>query len=93
LAHLVLLATLGHLHATGGAKAGVWHVTVAADLVAGVDNNDATVQVVGERATGLADCGGFANAGTTKEENGAAVGDLLLGEAGAAGNSATSAAR
>lgn len=48
--HLVLVLRVRHLHAPGAPDGAVRHVAVAADLIAGIDDHNALVKLVGEDA-------------------------------------------
>mmetsp|Transcript_8351 Transcript_8351/g.38043 ORF Transcript_8351/g.38043 Transcript_8351/m.38043 type:complete len:446 (-) Transcript_8351:530-1867(-) len=67
---LVLLRRVGHLHATRAADGAVGNVSVAADLVAGVDDHDPLTELIGENTRDLADHGGLADARPAEEQDG-----------------------
>ena len=67
---LVLQRRVGHLHATRAADGAVGNVSVAADLVAGVDDHHPLAELVGEDARDLADHGGLADARPAEEQDG-----------------------
>ncbi len=78
LGHVVLdgldhdrVLTVGRLdlHAPGAADAGVRDVAVAGDLVAGVDDDDALVEVVGQHAGSLAQHRRLADAGPSHDQD------------------------
>ena len=67
--HRVLEGGRAHLHAAGAADGRVRDVAVAGDLVGGVDDDDALVEVVGQDARGLAQHRRLADAGTAHDED------------------------
>lgn len=69
----MLLVHVGDLHAAGGADGGVRHVAVAADLVRGVDDDNAAAAVVRKRPRELPDDRRLADARAAEEEDGARV--------------------
>ncbi len=67
-----------HLHAPGAADARVRDVAVAGDLVGGVDDDDALVELVGEHAGGLAQHRRLADARAAHDEDGLARFDEVV---------------
>ncbi len=68
----VLQVGCTHLHAPGAADARVGDVAVAGDLVGGIDDDDALVQVIRQHARGLAQHRRLADAGAAHDEDGLA---------------------
>lgn len=66
---VVLPRGVCHLHPARSADGGVRHVPVTPDLVGRVDNHDALVQLVRQRAGNFTDGGRLADAGTTQEQD------------------------
>ena len=61
-----------HLHAPGAADAGVRNVAVAGDLIRGVDDHHAPVEIVGQDARRLAQQGRLADARASQQQHAAA---------------------
>ena len=73
---LVLMGRTGHLHAAGAADGRVGDIAVAADLVAGIDDDDALL--FGQHAGHLAQHRRLADAGPAKEQDTVPLGDDIL---------------
>ena len=90
--HRVLLRRGAHLHAPRAADAGVRDVAVAADLVAGVDDDHALAALVAEHARALAQHRGLADPGRAEQQDRLAVDDDVLDDVDGAGDRAADAA-
>jgi hypothetical protein len=57
------------LHAARATDRRVWDISVAADFVRGIDDDDALIRVIGEHARNFAQHGRLADAGPAEEQN------------------------
>ena len=78
------------LHAAGAPDAGVGDIAVAGDFVGGVDDDDA-LALMGEDAGDFAEEGGFADAGSSEQEDAGAGGDEVFDQGDGAADGAPDA--